>query len=176
MPLLANSCTIDFWMNLKELTAGQILFDSRDAQGKGILVTTADRFNLRITLNGGKEQASWDSDYGTQEGTLRTGVWQHVAIIVDGGPRIISYIVDGQFNDGGPARQFGWGRFPQTLGDLNGATTAQIAPKITGELRSLRFYTRYLLTAEAAGNYQAGLPRMTASRISHPAGNKTVEP
>ncbi|MCC6365430.1 MAG: exo-alpha-sialidase [Bryobacterales bacterium] len=176
MPVLAGSFSIDFWMNLKELTAGQILFDSRDAQGKGILVTTADRFNLRITLNDGKEQASWDSDYGTQEGTLRTGAWQHIAIIVDGGPRIISYVIDGQFNDGGPVRQFGWGRFPATLGDFNGAASAQIAPRITGELRSLRFYTRYLLTAEAVGNYQAGLPRMTASRISHPAGTKTVEP
>jgi len=176
MPALANTFSIDFWMKLKELTPGQVLFDSRDAQGKGILVTTADRFNLRVTLNDGKQQASWDSDYGSQEGTLRTGAWQHVAIIVDGGPRIISYVVDGQFNDGGPVRQFGWGRFPATLGDFNGAATAQIAPRITGELRLLRFYTRYLLTAEAAGNYQAGLKRMTAPRISHPAGAKTVEP
>lgn len=153
MPQLGGSFSIDFWMKLKELSAGQVLFDSRDISGKGVLLRTSDRFTIEIVLSDGKMQARWDSDPGTHPGTLRSGVWQHVAVIVDGGPKIISFVVDGQFNDGGAARQYGWVRTPRELGEVNGAQTAQIAPKIMGEVRKLRVYTRALRTAEAVGNY-----------------------
>jgi len=130
--------------------------DARDEAGKGIALTTSDRFTLQITLRDGHTTASWDSDPGTHPGTLRVGVWQHVAVIVDGGPKIISFVVDGQFNDGGAVRQFGWGRFPKELTDVNGAPTAQIAPRLCGELKLLRIYNRYLRTSEVVGNYQGG--------------------
>jgi hypothetical protein len=153
MPRLGSSFSIDFWMKLKELSAGQVLFDSRDAAGKGVLLRTSDRFTIEIVMNDGKTEAKWDSDPGTHPGTLRSGVWQHVAVIVDGGPKIISFVVDGEFNDGGATRQYGWSRF--STGDVNGAEKARIAPKIIGEVRKLRLYTRYLRTSEAVGNYRA---------------------
>jgi hypothetical protein len=155
--LTAEGFSLDFDVRFKELTAGQILFDTRTPQGKGILLRTGERFNLELVLSDGTRTASWESDWGTHVGTLRTGVKQHVTVIVDGGPGIISFIVDGEFNDGAPVRQFGWGRYPRELHDVNGIERAAVAPKLIGELSALRVYTRPLRTYEAVGNYRAGV-------------------
>jgi hypothetical protein len=77
-------------------------------------------------------------------------------VIVDGGPKIVSFVVDGVFNDGGDVRQFGWARFPKNLGDVNGTQRAEVAKGIYGNLGALRVYTRYLRTSEAVGNFRAG--------------------
>lgn len=53
----------------------------------------------------------WRSD----PGTLVTGRPRHVVAIVDDGPKAISFVMDGKFNEGGDARQFGWGRFSPRL-------------------------------------------------------------
>jgi hypothetical protein len=76
--------------------------------------------------------------------------------VVDGGPRIITWIVDGIFNDGGPVRDFGWGRFDPSLREVNGSPSVRIAPAIFGEMRKLRVYDRYLRTSEIVGNFRAG--------------------
>lgn len=143
---------LDFWVRFKELTPGQVLFDS----GR-IRLTTSDRFSLRLALSDGDRTSVWESDPGTHPGTLRVGYWQHVAVIVDGGPKIISYVIDGEFNDGGAARQYGWGRCDPQLGDLNGDRPGLIGPKLVGELGSFRIYGRYLRVSEAVGNFRAGI-------------------
>jgi BNR/Asp-box repeat. len=162
MPRLPNLASgggfaIDFWMNLSELSEGQTILDATTSSGKGISIRTSDRFTLSLTSNDGTTQASWDSDPGTHEGTLKVGVWQHVAFIVDGGPKIITVIVDGVLNDGGAVRQYGWGRFPRELGDVNGETQALFAPRVYGQIRKLRIYDRYLRTSEIVSNYRAGI-------------------
>jgi hypothetical protein len=84
-------------------------------------------------------------------------VWQHVTVIVDSGPRIITWIVDGVLNDGGAVREFGWGRFSPELHDVNGASSVKLAPVLYGQLGSFRIYDRYLRTSEAIGNFRATL-------------------
>jgi len=79
-----------------------------------------------------------------------------VAVIVDGGPNIITWIIDGVLNDGGAVREFGWGRFNPKMEDINGTPTAKVAPALFGELRKLRVYDRYLRTSEVIGNFHAG--------------------
>jgi hypothetical protein len=148
--------TIDFWIRFSELTQGQTVVDTRSGSGKGIAITMSDRYTLKITLNDGTHEASWDSDPGFHPGTLKTGTWQHVAFVVDGGPKIITVMVDGALNDGGPVREFGWGRFPPELHDVNGLTTARIGAGIFGEIKLLRIYDRYLRTSELMGNWRAG--------------------
>ncbi len=150
--------TIDFWIKLKELSPGQVIFDARDEQGKGVALTLSDRFTIKLTLNDGRVQSEWDSDPGTHAGTLKINAWQHVAVIVDGGPKIITFVIDGILNDGGATRQFGWGRFKPELGDVNGLKQAPLAPKLFGEIRAFRIYDRYLRTSEAVGNFRNGLP------------------
>jgi hypothetical protein len=77
---------------------------------------------------------------------------QHVVITVDGGPKIITFVVNGLLCDGGDDRQFGWGRFSPNLRTPTGATTL----KIGSALQSLRIYNRALRTSEAIGNFRAG--------------------
>ncbi len=161
MPQLPNlreghGFSFDFWIKLKELSPGQTILDARGQRGQGIALTLSDRFTIKLTLNDGQVESSWDSDPGTYAGTLKTNTWQHVAVIVDGGPKIISFVVDGVLNDGGAARQYGWGRINPALGDVNGARQATLAPKLFGELKAFRVYNRYLRTSEAVGNYRAG--------------------
>ena len=71
---------------------------------------------------------------------------------MDGGPKIITCIVNGVLGDGGEERQFGWGRFSPTLRTPAGAATLQIAPTV----HALRLYRRALRTSEAVGNFRAG--------------------
>jgi len=109
-----------------------------------------------LTLNDGENEFTWDSDPGTTPGTLKVGAWQHVAVTVDSGPRIVSFIVDGEFNDGGAIRDYGWARFPAKLDDINGASLAKVVPLLYGEMRLLRIYNRPLRTSEVVGNFHAG--------------------
>jgi hypothetical protein len=77
-------------------------------------------------------------------------------VIVDQGPQIISFVVDGLFCDGGDARHYGWGRYPDPLGDVSGTGELRLAPSLHGELKRLRVYRRYLRTSEAIANFHAG--------------------
>lgn len=139
------SFTIDFRVNFRELSPGQTVFSHA-----GVSITTTDRFTLQIQFG----DFAWDCDPGTHPGTLRVGVWQHVAVIVDAGPRIVSWVIDGVFNDGGAVRDFGWGRFRAV--DRPDETQSSVAPSIFGELGSLRIYNRALRTAEVVSNYRSG--------------------
>jgi hypothetical protein len=141
--------SLDFWLQLDSLAPGQTFLDSRDAQGKGILVSTTDAGTIRIMLNDGRQAAAWDCD----PGALRPDKLQHVVITVDGGPKIITFVVDGVLCDGGEARQFGWGRFSPTLRAPNGSTTMKTAKTV----HALRIYNRALRTSEAVGNFRAGM-------------------
>ncbi len=111
-----------------------MIFDARNANGKGVALALSDRFTIKLTMSDGKTQSEWDSDPGTHPGTLKINAWQHVAVTVDGGPKIIAFLVDGVFNDGGAARQFGWGRFKPEMGDVNGLKQVKLAPAMAAGL------------------------------------------
>ena len=139
--------SLDLWLQLDSLDAGQAILDSRDETGSGILVCTSDSGTLAITLNDGRQQSTWDTD----PGAIQAGQLHHVVITVDGGPKIITFVVDGVLCDGDDDRQFGWGRFSPTLRTPSGADTLRIALSV----QSLRLYNRALLTSEAVGNFHA---------------------
>ncbi len=141
--------TIDMVFNLKDLTPGQVLLDNRKPEGTGWSVSLTDKKTLEITLSDGRTQSVWSSD----EGLLKAGTDQHVSIIVDGGPRIISFVVNGILNDGGDTRQFGWGRFNPYLQSVAGEPQLLIGPKINGAIRQVTIYDRALTTSAAIGNY-----------------------
>jgi hypothetical protein len=153
LPGLADggSFSIDFWVTLDDLSAGQILLDSRDTSGKGLAVTTTEHGTIRIEMSDGRNVGLWQCD----QGILEPGTRHHVAIIIDGGPKVISFVVDGVLCDGGSASTYGWGRFSPKLDDVTGAGTLQITPAMEGHLDRLRVYQRYLRTSEAIANYRA---------------------
>lgn len=144
--------SVEVWVRFKTLAAGQVLVDNRDASGRGFCLQTTGRGTVEIVLNDGRSESRWDCD----PGRLKPGKWRHLVAIVDGGPKIISFIVDGQFCDGGDARQFGWGRFNPNYRGPSGEKDLKIAPNLQGELRAVTVYGRALRTSEAVNNYRAG--------------------
>jgi hypothetical protein len=144
--------TIEFRATFTSLVAGQVLLDSRNERGHGIVVQTTARRTLEIVLHDGRTENRWDCD----PGVLRRGREHHIVILVDAGPKIISFVVDGRFNDGGDARQFGWGRFSHDLRTPHGAKDLRLAPSFRGTLKALRLYNRALLVSEAIGNGRSG--------------------
>ncbi|OPZ22856.1 MAG: hypothetical protein BWZ10_00200 [candidate division BRC1 bacterium ADurb.BinA364] len=130
------------------LAPGQILLDNRTAAGQGFAVRTTERETVELVMNDGRSESRWDCDPGAIEAqTIR-----HLAILVDGGPRIASFVVDGRFCDGGDFRQFGWGRFSPWLRHANGGKTLRLAPAFEGELLEVRIYGRALAVFEAIGD------------------------
>ena len=144
--------SLDFWLRLRGTQAGQTLADNRTPEGKGFVLRTTDGGAVEIVMNDGRTENRWTSD----PGLLRAGMLHHIAVIVDGGPAIVSFVVDGRFCDGGEARQFGWGRFSPALQSLNGGAVLRIAPALDGEVSRFRVYGRALRTSEAVSAFRAG--------------------
>ncbi|MFB3829082.1 MAG: exo-alpha-sialidase [Bryobacteraceae bacterium] len=141
--------TLDCDIRLRELTPGQTLLDA-----PGVKLATTARSTIELTLTDGRAASSWDCDPGTGPGTLRVGAWQHVTAIVEGGPKIVMWVIDGVLNDGGAVRQYGWGRIHPEMGAIAGGE-ARFAPSIFGEAGALRVYGRALRVSEAVGNWRA---------------------
>ncbi len=150
-PPLWGGFTLDLALRLDGLAPGQVLVDSRDSTGKGFALSTGPAGTVVLDLHDGRTHNRWDSD----PGLLAAGREHHVVAIVDGGPKLILFVIDGQLNDGGPHRQFGWGRFSPWLREVNGAEVLTIAPNLRGALTHLRLYTRALRVSEAVGNWRA---------------------
>jgi hypothetical protein len=144
--------SVDFWITLDDLSPGQVILDGRDDAGKGLRVATTSQGTIRIELGDGTNAGFWQCDQDLVKAKTR----HHVAIIVDGGPNVISFVVDGILCDGGTASTYGWGRFAPELGDVSGSGKLQIAPTLKGRLERLRVYGRYIRTSEAVANYHAG--------------------
>lgn len=139
--------SIDITLQLDTLTAGRAILDSRDETGKGILLSTTETGTVKLTMNDGRSESSWDCD----RGVIQAGKPHHVTAIVDGGPKVITFVVDGILCDGGDERQFGWGRFSANLRTPNGLPAIRIAPSV----KSLKIYNRALRTSEAVANFKA---------------------
>lgn len=143
--------SLDLWLRLDTLEPGHSVLDSRTVAGRGTALVTTARDTLEVILNDGRSECRWDCDTGL----LRPGAWHHVAVIVDGGPKVILFVVDGILCDGGDARQFGWGRFSPHLYNVSGGPQLRVAPSLAGEVARLRVYDRALLVSEAVGNWRA---------------------
>ena len=161
MPTFATpggGLAIDLWVTFDTISPGQVLLDSRTEGGQGLYLQTTVGGAVEILLNDGRSEGRWDCD----PGLLRTGQAQHIVVSVDGGPKIIRFIVDGRLGDGSEARQFGWGRFSPNLRDANGGKMLRIGLSLKGRIHRLRIYGRYLRTSEVIGNFRADSNRYEA--------------
>ena len=142
-----EGAALEVWVTLPTLDPGQALLDNRDAAGCGFCLCTVAGGAVELTLCDGQTENHWTSDP-----VLQAGRRHHVVVNVDGGPRIISYIIDGRFCDGGETRQFGWGRFSPYLRHVNAARELRVARQVD----TVRLYTRPLRTAEAIRHFRVG--------------------
>ncbi|MBF0246290.1 MAG: hypothetical protein HQL31_13670, partial [Planctomycetes bacterium] len=88
-------------------------------------------------------------------GLLKSNRLHQVLFIADGGPKVMTVMIDGVLCDGGAERRFGWSRFHTHLLGPNGAPEAILVPGLHGKLHRLRIYNRYLLSSEGVGNWKA---------------------
>jgi hypothetical protein len=144
---LRSGFTVEFRLTPGSTAAGQTLLDNRTPDGKGFVVRIAEAAAVEIAINDGRTENRWASD----PGALRVARPSHVAILVDSGPKIISFVIDGRFHDGGDTRQFGWGRFSRDLRGLEGSKEIHVHG-----LSSLRLYGRALRVSEAIANFHSG--------------------
>ena len=154
--------TVDLCVQLKSGKAGEVVIDSRDNTGRGIAVVTTENGGLQFEMNDGKTRAQWETD----SGLLSVGKKHRVAFVVDGGPKMISVIVDGVLADGGGERPFGYGRFfaqeneklelvGQEMKSVSSEALLRIGSSADVEISRLRIYDRYLRTSEVVGNHRA---------------------
>ena len=148
---LRHGFTLDMWMQLDSLEGGQVILDSRTESSQGFCLRTTEKGTVEISLNDGRTENRWECD----PGILIQGDLHHVAVIVDGGPKIISFIIDGKFCDGGEFRQFGWGRFSPNLRGSRGSGKMRIHKSV----KNFRLYNRALRISEIIGNFNADHPR-----------------
>lgn len=150
---LRQGFTLDVWFRVSSLAMEQTILDTRTPDGQGVhLHLTQDRA-LKLILNDGRTESGWSCD----PGLLEVEKNQHAVVIVDGGPKLILFLVNGMLCDGGTRRQFGWGRFSPNLRHANGGDTLRIGPTLRGDVLRLRIYGRALRVSEAIGNYRAGV-------------------
>ena len=143
--------SVDLRVRFADMAPGQILLDSRSDEGAGLWLELTTRGTLQVGLNDGRAESRWDCD----PGLLKLDETYHVAVIMDGGPGIISFVVDGRLCDGGEDRQFGWGRLNPDLRDAHGADRLRIGTQV----QSLRIYDRAILVSEAVGNFKAAVSK-----------------
>jgi hypothetical protein len=163
---LRQGFSLDLWFRLDTLAAGQILLDNREADpgiarlqpgtpaGQGLSLQTSGRGTIELILNDGRTENRWECD----PGILQPDTLHHMVVTADGGPKVITFVVDGRLCDGGEYRQFGWGRFSPHLRHANSGPELRIGPRMEGEIRALRIYGRALRTSEAVSNFRLGSP------------------
>ena len=95
--------------------------------------------SVRLAMSDGRTEAGWSSD----PGLIQAGKRHHVVATVDGGPKLILFVVDGALFDGGLARQFGWGRYSPHFRGPSGGPDLKVGPAVS----RLRVYARPLRTS-----------------------------
>ena len=141
--------SLDMAFRLDDLGPGQTLVDTRNEFGKGLKLFTTDEKTIRLRMCDGRTTSTWDCD----KGMLEAGKDHYMSVIVDGGPKIIMFVMDGILCDGGDDRQFGWGRFNPYLHEVNGAEKWILGMEMNGEISRIVVYKRALKVSEAIGNY-----------------------
>lgn len=145
---LRTGFSLELWFQLDSSVAGRVLLDTRLENGQGFVLQHKGNGQLELVLDDGRTRASWDSD----PHAVSVGKRHHAVVVVDGGPNVISFVVDGRLCDGGDFRQFGWGRFSPHLRHANGSPRLLI----DGAIDLLRVYGRALRTSEAISNFRSG--------------------
>ena len=81
---------------------------------------------------------------------ILSGNGDNISIIIDGGPKTISFVINGVLCDGGETRKFGYGRFNRYFRDASSKSALSVGENI----KELYVTERALKTYEAAALYQ----------------------
>lgn len=116
---------------------------------------------LSMTDASGVTASAW-SDF-VCSARLRAPGQHHVAVVVDAGPRMVTWVVDGHLCDGGPMHDpahngtsAGWVLFTTLLGDVGGSASSPPVLGVSASVVEGRLYNSALLTTQCIGNWRAG--------------------
>lgn len=145
--------SLDLWLNPGASAVTQRLLDNRTHTGRGFCLQLTGDGGLELILNDGQTENRWTCG----PGLLGSDRPQHVAVIVDGGPKVITCVINAQLWDGGSGHQHGWGRFSPNLKTVDGGSTLRIAPDAGSlpAMSAVKVYSRALSTSEAVANFRA---------------------
>ncbi|XP_065833613.1 uncharacterized protein [Oscarella lobularis] len=150
--------TIDLWIERHSNSSpGQKLLDSRNAEGQGIYVVVGADHNITVGMKDSSgNEASHGTDSTCTAALMVTGL-HHIAVVIDNGPFLMYFIVDGLVCDGGRDAAVGFKWITNSLSDINGSPKLFTAPDYTGVIRLGHIYNVALLTSEVIGLYRNGL-------------------
>lgn len=149
--------TIDLVANITRLKEGEVICESRDKDGKGYWLEMGANYSVKFTMSDGVKSTSWTSDAGV----IKFFGTTEISLMVDYRAKIISYVINGIFNDGGKERIFGWGRLDADMGPVSTRKIRIGDISIGGGLRgnnvvkAFRYYNRPLTVTECIGNYRS---------------------
>ncbi|MGE4490167.1 MAG: hypothetical protein AB7E95_11555, partial [Kiritimatiellales bacterium] len=121
-----------------------ILLDNRNGADRGFAVLINKKNQMEIVLNDGRSESRWHSTE-----PLNLSQENHAVLVIDGGPKTITMIVNGRFDDGGETRQFGFGLFHRFFQSANGG---KVRP--ASGVKQYAVYRRALFTSEAVELYK----------------------
>jgi len=150
--------TIELILEDSDEMRDQTLLTTIDDFGRGWKLSLSDQ-RLHLFMSDGRSEATWSSDPGCLAGSGP----HHVGVVIDGGPRIIMFIIDGILNDGGLSRQFGWGRFNPYLQDVHGDRFISINDEAL-QNGKVDIYGQALTTSDVIGNYHMLLDSIRATK------------
>ena len=120
----------------------QVLFSTMTQENKGIRVLwNAASRQIEFYMGDGRRMSMWNTD----PGSLDDPGTHTVTIAVDGSARIITMFTDGNFCDGGMARQFGFGWFDRMLISAAGLSS----PFVAASVKKLRWFGGFVYNAQA---------------------------
>ncbi len=149
---MGEGFTVDVWATMPANSAPSTLFDARDASGAGVALLADGAGSVEIVLSDGSADTVWPCD----PGTLRPGRAHHIGVVVDPGPRLILFVVDGKLHDGGEHRQFGWGRLRPDM-RLDPAQVRDVRVPTEAGVERLRLYDRALLVSDLVASHRDGV-------------------
>ncbi len=119
--------------------------DRRITKGYEIAITAAGEVELFVT-DGFDQRFRHVTTIG-RDG-VNDGAMHVVTFVVDGGPKVVSVVVDEHLDDGGERAPQGWAFVPSGLGEIGGS---RVRFRRAGRLVRFSLYERALLISEAIG-------------------------
>ena len=121
-----------------------MLLETTTRDGRGLQLRAIDGGRVELTISDGRTTNVWASDTGS----VPRGKRCHIAAVIDSGPGIIMWIINGTLCDGGDERQFGWGRMNPQLLHINGSATLRVGAGGETAIEDVRIYGRALRVSE----------------------------
>lgn len=137
---LRQGFTLSLRLRADMLNEPRVLLDNRTHSGRGWFLEVCNGKRLRFVMCDGQTSSLHECACDQ----LQAGREHALGIIVDGGPCVVSFVVNGCFWDGAQERQFGWSRFSQSLQNAQGSTSLRIAEGVL----ALQVFSCALMTCE----------------------------